>query len=45
MNKERATWLYGFILSFGDHVEVLEPVSPRQRIKEAAAAKITKLYE
>ncbi|HBQ28945.1 MAG TPA: transcriptional regulator [Desulfotomaculum sp.] len=37
-------WLYGFILSFGNHVEVLKPTYLRERIKEIAA-KIIKLYE
>ncbi|WP_231705801.1 WYL domain-containing protein [Effusibacillus lacus] len=29
-------WLYGFLLGFGQHVEVLEPMHIRQRIKDIA---------
>ncbi|WP_339233963.1 YafY family protein [Oceanobacillus sp. FSL W7-1281] len=37
-------WLYSFILSFGPHVEVLEPVHLRDIIAERAA-QITKIYK
>lgn len=37
-------WLYGFILSFGSHVEVLEPEHIRNRIK-SLAQKIYSIYE
>ena len=38
-NRELVTWL----LYFGRHVEVLEPASPRARMKDEAE-KIAKLY-
>ncbi|GAA3412552.1 YafY family protein [Paenibacillus hodogayensis] len=37
-------WLYGFILSFGEDAEVLEPASIRDKIKRIAAG-IVKKYE
>lgn len=37
-------WLYGFILSLGNHAEVIKPVHLKQKIKETAA-KIIKLYD
>lgn len=37
-------WLYGFILSFGDSVEVLSPQSLRLRIREIAA-RVVQIYE
>lgn len=37
-------WLYGFILSFGDDVELLEPMHIREIIKEKAEA-IVRKYE
>jgi len=37
-------WLYGFILSFGDLVEVLEPQQMRNRLRETAL-QIAKIYE
>lgn len=37
-------WLYGFILSFGQDVEVLQPLHIRQRIKEIAA-NISQIYD
>jgi len=36
-------WLYGFILSFGSHIEVIEPIHLRDIIKEEAK-KIVKQY-
>ncbi len=36
-------WLYGFLLSFGEHMEVLEPERIRAAIKEEAQ-KISKKY-
>lgn len=33
---EMGGWLYGFILSFGDKVEVIEPVELRDKIKDIA---------
>jgi len=37
-------WLYGFLLGFGDKVEVLEPVELREKIKSMAES-ICKVYE
>lgn len=37
-------WLYGFLLGFGDKIEVLEPVELRDRIKSIAES-VCKVYE
>ena len=36
-------WVYGFILSFGEHIEVLEPEHVREAVRERAA-KVAKKY-
>lgn len=36
-------WIYGFILSFGEYIEVLEPAHMRKTVREMAE-KITKKY-
>lgn len=36
-------WLYSFVLSFAEYVEVIEPQCVREKIKEHIE-KITKLY-
>ncbi len=38
------SWIYGFLLSFGDKVEVLSPDKLRQRIKEMAV-NISRVYD
>ncbi|MGE5614705.1 MAG: helix-turn-helix transcriptional regulator [Bacillota bacterium] len=38
------SWLYGFLLGFGDKIEVLEPVKIRDRIKSIAKS-IYEIYE
>ncbi|MCX7922535.1 MAG: YafY family transcriptional regulator [Clostridia bacterium] len=37
-------WLYGFLLGFGDKIEVLEPIELRDKIKSIAES-IRKVYE
>lgn len=37
-------WLYGFLLGFGDRIEILEPVELRDRIKDIAKS-IYRIYE
>jgi len=37
-------WLYGFLLGFGDKIEVLEPVELREKIKDMAES-ICKVYQ
>ena len=37
-------WVYGYILSFGSHVKVIEPRHIRETIKEKAGI-IAKLYD
>ena len=43
VNWQEDSWLYGMILSFGEHVEVLEPAHLRDIIKEKAK-KIAEKY-
>ena len=37
-------WLYGFLLGFGDKIEVLEPAGLREKIKNIAES-VCKVYE
>jgi predicted DNA-binding transcriptional regulator YafY len=41
---EISSWLYGFLLSFGDKIEVLEPVELRVKINNMAES-VCKLYK